>query len=72
MKLENARFETSFEKDIPTENGYDKVTFKIKTNPNSEMGSIKNVSSGGELCRIALAIKVIAQKIVKQLWFLMR
>ena len=62
MKLENARFETSFEKDIPTENGYDKVTFKIKTNPNSEMGSIKNVSSGGELCRIALAIKVIAQK----------
>ena len=62
LKLENARFETSFEKDIPTENGYDKVTFKIKTNPNSEMGSIKNVSSGGELCRIALAIKVIAQK----------
>ena len=26
------------------------------------MGEIKNISSGGELCRIALAIKVIAQK----------
>ena len=26
------------------------------------MGSIKNISSGGELCRFALAIKVIAQK----------
>ena len=26
------------------------------------MGAIKNISSGGELCRIALAIKVIAQK----------
>jgi len=62
LKLENARFETYFENDVPTENGFDKVTFKIKTNPNSEMGSIKNVSSGGELCRIALAIKVIAQK----------
>ena len=62
LKLENASFQTFFEIDAPTENGFDKVTFKIKTNPNSEMGSIKNVSSGGELCRIALAIKVIAQK----------
>ena len=26
------------------------------------MGEIKDISSGGELCRIALAIKVIAQK----------
>ena len=42
--------------------GIDKVLFKIKTNPKSEMDSIKNVSSGGELCRIALAIKVIAEK----------
>ena len=29
------------------------------------MGAIKNISSGGELCRIALAIKVIAQKKIK-------
>ena len=50
-----------FEESQPSSNGIDKVTFKIKTNPNSEMGAIKNISSGGELCRIALAIKVIAQ-----------
>lgn len=62
LKLENAKFKSFFEDTNPSQNGIDKVTFKIKTNPNSEMGAIKNISSGGELCRIALAIKVIAQK----------
>jgi len=62
LKLENANFKTFIEKDIPTLSGVDKVLFKIKTNPKSDMDSIKNVSSGGELCRIALAIKVIAEK----------
>ena len=62
LKLENAKFKSFFEDTNPSQNGIDKVTFKIKTNPNSEMGEIKNISSGGELCRIALAIKVIAQK----------
>ena len=62
LKLENATFKSFFEESSPGANGIDKVTFKIKTNPNSEMGAIKNISSGGELCRIALAIKVIAQK----------
>ena len=62
LKLENAKFKSFFEDANPSPNGIDKVTFKIKTNPNSEMGAIKNISSGGELCRIALAIKVIAQK----------
>ena len=61
LKLENAKFKSFFEESQPSSNGIDKVTFKIKTNPNSEMGAIKNISSGGELCRIALAIKVIAQ-----------
>ena len=62
LKLENAEFKSFFEHANPSPNGIDKVTFKIRTNPNSEMGAIKNISSGGELCRIALAIKVIAQK----------
>lgn len=62
LKLENAKFKSFFEESTPSSNGIDKVTFKIRTNPNSEMGEIKNISSGGELCRIALAIKVIAQK----------
>ena len=62
LKLENAKFKTFIEQATPNVNGTDKVTFKIRTNPLSEMGLIKNISSGGELCRIALAIKVIAQK----------
>ena len=62
LKLENAKFQTFIEHCEPSNFGIDKVTFKIQTNPKSEMGLIKNISSGGELCRFALAIKVIAQK----------
>ncbi len=62
LKLENAKFKTYIENGKPNEKGIDRVLFKIKTNPSSEMDQIKNVSSGGELCRIALAIKVIAER----------
>ena len=62
LKLENAKFKTFIEQSEPGNSGIDKVTFKIQTNPKSEMDLIKNISSGGELCRFALAIKVIAQK----------
>ena len=62
LKLENAKFQTFIEQSEPGNSGMDKVTFKIQTNPKSEMDLIKNISSGGELCRFALAIKVIAQK----------
>jgi len=62
LKLENAKFQTFIEQSEADNSGIDKVTFKIQTNPKSEMGLIKNISSGGELCRFALAIKVIAQK----------
>ena len=61
LKLENARFKTSLDKTNSSETGFDKVVFKIRTNPNSEINDIKHISSGGELCRIALAIKVISQ-----------
>ena len=62
LKLENANFKTKLETTDKNEFGKDKVTFKIRTNPKSEMGEIKNISSGGELCRIALAIKVTAER----------
>ena len=62
LKLENAEFKTFIEKENHSEKGFDKVIFKIKTNPKSNMDEIKNISSGGELCRIALAIRVISQK----------
>ena len=62
LKLENSKFETTLIKSESSETGFDKVVFKIRTNPNSKIDDIKNISSGGELCRIALAIKVISQK----------
>ena len=62
LKLENAKFQTFIESSEASSSGIDKITFKIRTNPKSEMDMIKNISSGGELCRFALAIKVIAQK----------
>ena len=62
LKLENAQFKTFIQNCEQTIIGKDKVVFNIKTNPKSNMGEIKNISSGGELCRIALAIKVTAEK----------
>ena len=62
LKLENAKFKTMISDCENTEFGKDKVIFNIKTNPKSKMGEIKSISSGGELCRIALAIKVTAEQ----------
>ena len=62
LKLENASFKTFIEKTDYNVKGQDKVTFKIQTNPKSKMDEIKKISSGGELCRIALALKVTADK----------
>ena len=62
LKLDNALFKTLIEESEQTEKGKDKVSFNIRTNPKSKMGEIKDISSGGELCRIALAIKVTAEK----------
>ncbi len=62
LKLDNALFKTIIKESEQTELGKDKVYFNIRTNPKSKMGEIKDISSGGELCRIALAIKVTAEK----------
>ncbi len=62
LKLENAEFQTSVGETENNQLGKDSVVFKIRTNPKSKMGDIKEISSGGELCRIALAIKVTAEK----------
>ena len=62
LKLENAIFKTFIEKVEYNAKGQDKVIFKIQTNPKSKMDDIKKISSGGELCRIALALKVTADK----------
>ena len=62
LKLENASFKTFIERIEYNAKGQDKVTFKIQTNPKSKMDEIRKISSGGELCRIALALKVTADK----------
>ena len=63
LKLENAEFKTFItNNDSPTQRGVDKIMFKIRTNKNSLLDEIKKISSGGELCRFALAIKVVTSK----------
>lgn len=62
LKLDNAFFHTEIKDSEQSQTGKDKVNFKIRTNPKSKMGEIKDISSGGELCRIALAIKVTAER----------
>ncbi|MEM9530386.1 MAG: DNA repair protein RecN [Pseudomonadota bacterium] len=42
----------------PTQDGIDEVIFNIRTNPGSPTGPLDRVASGGELSRVALAIKV--------------
>ena len=55
-------FKTEFDDEVYGPLGIDKAKFLIRTNPKSEMNEIKKISSGGELCRIALAIKVTAEQ----------
>lgn len=53
-------FEISFEKTRNfTQEGFDKITFQISTNPGEPVRPLAKVVSGGELSRIMLAIKTI-------------
>ena len=62
LKLENAEFKTIITDNISSMNGRDKVIFKIKTNKNQNLDELKKITSGGELCRFALAIKVVTSR----------
>ncbi len=61
LKLGQARFstgiETAQEKDWG-ERGWDRVAFQVATNPGVPPGPINRISSGGELARFMLALKV--------------
>jgi len=46
------------DKDIVTKNGYDKVSFLIKTNKKSNLLPLKEIASGGELSRLSLVIQL--------------
>ena len=62
LKLEAASFKTRLDPlDEPDWNefGREYVSFEVKTNPNTAVGPIHKVASGGELARIMLALKVV-------------
>ena len=61
LKMEKAVFKTSIiQKDENqwSENGWDSVSFEVSTNPNTPMGALNKIASGGELSRFMLALKV--------------
>jgi DNA repair protein RecN (Recombination protein N) len=61
LKMEKAKFQTTIsqkEEDLWSINGWDKVCFEVSTNPNTPLGPLNKIASGGELSRFMLALKV--------------
>ncbi len=61
LKMEKALFKTSItikEKDCWSDTGCDNVCFEVSTNPNTPLGALNKIASGGELSRLMLALKV--------------
>ena len=61
LKLEKARFRVAVEpapEDRAGPSGADRVQFEIATNPGAPFGALGAIASGGELSRLALALKV--------------
>ena len=62
LKLEAATFQTKFENLAESEwgeNGVERLTFEVQTNPNTHQGPLHKIISGGELARLMLALKVV-------------
>lgn len=61
LKMEKAVFQTSITRK-PEENwsikGWDDICFEVSTNPNTPLGPLNKIASGGELSRFMLALKV--------------
>ena len=61
LNFNQSKFEVKIEpKDTFGEKGEDDIHFEISTNPGEPLKPLENVSSGGELSRIMLAIKTVA------------
>jgi DNA repair protein RecN (Recombination protein N) len=61
LKLEKARFRVAVDPladDRAGPSGADRVQFEIATNPGAPFGPLGDIASGGELARLALALKV--------------
>ncbi|GAC1330998.1 MAG: hypothetical protein NVSMB26_08880 [Beijerinckiaceae bacterium] len=61
LKLQGAKFSTDIARDatIDAAEGYDRLEFRVQTNPGSRPGPLMKVASGGELARFMLALKVV-------------
>jgi DNA repair protein RecN (Recombination protein N) len=61
LKLQGAKFSTEVTQDREADSadGYDRVEFRVQTNPGSRPGPLMKVASGGELARFMLALKVV-------------
>lgn len=66
LKMEKAVFQTTINEkpeSLWSINGWDSVNFEISTNPNTPLGPLNKIASGGELSRLMLALKVhLAEK----------
>jgi len=60
LKLERANFFAPLETDrrLVGADGWDKIEFRVRTNPGARAGPLMKVASGGELARFLLALKV--------------
>jgi len=58
LKMERARFTTTFAPAEPGPEGADAVSFEVATNPGAPAGPLNRIASGGELSRFLLALKV--------------
>lgn len=66
LKMDKARFEVYVEA-LPEaewgENGMERVSFLVATNPNSPAGPLNKIASGGEMSRFMLALKVVMAEV---------
>lgn len=61
LKMEKAVFQTTMTTKSETqwsEKGWDNICFEVSTNPNTPLGALNKIASGGELSRFMLALKV--------------
>lgn len=61
LKMEKAVFKTNITQKAEenwSEKGWDNICFEVSTNPNTPLGPLNKIASGGELSRFMLALKV--------------
>jgi DNA repair protein RecN (Recombination protein N) len=61
LRLQGAKFSTeiTLDREADSVDGYDRMEFRVQTNPGSRPGPLMKVASGGELARFMLALKVV-------------